>query len=391
MNREALSKPQKASEQQVIGISVIIPTYCRVLMCETLLASLQISQQACTVPSEIWMIDDSPESDAQKIQAACDRYGANYSWNHGPVAQKRNIGAHKSRYSILLFVDSDCIATPGLLQGHWDTYQQESNCVAVVGKTDFKGAKPCLWEVIELTPYLDAFAIAHCSTWVVWGPSNNLSCRRETFESLGGFDETGPQPIGGEDAEFGYRLYYQGHMMRTCPDALIYHTTETWNTLPQVLVRLLRWSRGDIYLKLRYWQDLYYDCPSRFGTVLLLVPVGAVIGLFFDTFLGLLLPAAFLIISFASRIVQQGMISPKRWLSPLKLLAAESLILFYDTCSFVHCLRHRFLLPLFSCMLFRPEDALILWNSQIIQFGIRCVEIVLSGYVVWTLMHLNLS
>ncbi|MEQ8542295.1 MAG: glycosyltransferase family A protein [Coleofasciculus sp. D1-CHI-01] len=261
------------------GLSVVIPTYKRVQMCETLLDSLKTSQAFCDIPTEVWVMDDSPTPDAQRIKAACDRHHFNYCWQSGPVTTKRNLGAKNARYPIVCFIDSDCIATPELLQRHCDCYHHHSEVVAVIGKTEFKGPQTWLWHVIELTPYLDAFAIADFPTQIVWGPSNNFSCRKTIFKQLGGFDENCPQPIGGEDAELGYRLYHEGYMMHTCPEAVVYHSTETWNTLPQVLQRLTRWSRGDIYLKRRNWISLYYSCPSRLGTVLILIPLAISISL----------------------------------------------------------------------------------------------------------------
>lgn len=385
------------NSDEPIGLSVVVPTFGRTRLCETLLASLSTSQQQCGAPTDVWVIDDSPDTDARELEALCKRYGAHYIWHHGSVAQKRNLGVKQARYPVVLFVDSDCWATPDLLAAHLRCYQSDPHAhphahpkpVAVVGKTEFDGPQNWLWQVIELTPYLDAFAIAHHRLQVVWGPTNNLSCRKSVFEQVGGFDEYSPQPIGGEDADLGYRFYRQGYLMDTCPEAVVYHSTQTWNTLGQVLQRLVRWSRGDIYLKQRYWTDLYYDCPSRFGMALLLLIVAPMVSVAADQMVWLLWPLVFVGVSLCSSVVQQMKAEPRLLGNPVKVVAAEVIVLFYDACLLVHCGRSLCLKPLFACLLMQPEDALLIWDSRTFQFWVRAVEVGISAWMIILLLALR--
>ncbi len=381
------AQPQTPS-QTVEGLSVVIPTFRRTSLCETLLASLHESQSRCEAATEIWVIDDSPDPDAQQIESACQRYGAHYIWHHGSVAQKRNVGVKHGQYPVVLFVDSDCRAESDLLQAHVQGYRSNKNTVAIVGKTEFEGPQNWLWHVVELTPYLDAFGIAHHQLQVVWGPTNNLSCRKSVFEQVGGFDEHSPQPIGGEDADLGYRFYRQGYLMDTCPEAVVYHSTQTWNTLGQLLQRLIRWCRGDIYLKQRYWTELYYDCPSRFGMVLLLLLVAVVVSVDTSRLLWLLWPFIFVGVSIGSGVAQQMWGSPRRLLKPVQVLAAEVIVLFYDACFLLHCGRSLCLKPLFASLLLRPEDALVIWECRTFQFWLRTAEVGISAWI--TMLFLSL-
>lgn len=380
------------TNEAVRGLSVIIPTYGRASLCRELLLSLSKSQEYCSVPTEIWVVDDSPNpKDAASIQTSCRSVQAQYCQFKGSVAQKRNWGAKQARYYILLFIDSDCIATPDLLQSHWISYQKNPNQAAAIGSTEFCGRKNWLWQAIRLTPYLNSFSLAEFYMPVLWGPSNNLSCRKVDFEQLKGFDELSPQPLGSEDVDFGYRLYYQGKTMMTCPGARVYHSTETWNTLTQVLIRLIRWGRGEAYIIERYWSELYDDCPSRYGCVLGLTIVGTILALLSKQLLWLYLPLVFLIFNFASRLSWRILNTPKYVMQIFQLITAEALVLFYETAILFHLLSKDFdLKPFFSCVIIRPEDTLAIWNIRIFEVWKRILEIAFSALAIYDLMTTNL-
>ena len=369
--------------EPAIGLSVIIPTYGRAALCRELLVSLSQSQAYCSIPTEIWVVDDSPNpNDAASIQASCRGVKAQYLQFTGSVAQKRNWGAKQARYSILLFIDSDCIATPYLLQSHWMSYQKNPNQSAAIGSTEFCGTKNWLWQAIKLTPYLNSFFLAQVHVQLLWGPSNNLSCRKVDFEQLCGFDELSPKPHGSEDVDFGYRLYYQGKTMMTCPEAKVYHSTETWKTLQSVVLRLIRWGRGEAYITERYWSELYNDCPSRYGCALGLTLVGATLALLSRQSLWLYLPLIFLVFNFASCLFWRLINTPKYAMQILQLLAAEAIVLFYETALLLHFLPKFDFKPLFTCLIIRPEDALANWNARTLEACQRSLEIALSGLAI---------
>ena len=330
-------------------------------------------------------MDDSPNpKDAASIQASCFDVQAQYCQFTGSVAQKRNWGAKQARYPVLLFIDSDCIATPCLLQSHWMSYQKNPNQSAAIGSTEFCGRKNWLWQAIELTPYLNAFSLAQFHVSLLWGPSNNLSCRKVDFEQLSGFDELSPKPHGSEDVDFGYRLYYQGKTMMTCPEAKVYHSTETWKTLTAVLLRLIRWGRGEAYIIERYWSELYDDCPSRYGCALSLILVGTVLALLSRQSLWLYFPFVFLVFNFVSCLFWRILNTPKYAMQILQLIAAEALVLFYETALLFHLLSRDFdLKPFFSCLIIRSENALANWNTRTLEAWKRSLEIMLSGLAIY--------
>jgi hypothetical protein len=116
-----LRKPVR-KKQKYAGISVVVPTFKRVDLCQRLLASLKQSELYLQAPVEIIFVDNSPMPEAEQIHALCMEYGAKYYLKKISVSAKRNFGAQIASYSIVLFVDSDCEASPQLLLEHLESY-----------------------------------------------------------------------------------------------------------------------------------------------------------------------------------------------------------------------------------------------------------------------------
>lgn len=360
------------------GVSIVVPTFKRVALCQRLLASLQDSQQHVAVPVEIALIDNSPPTEAQKIQMLCEEYGARYFFRPIGVGAKRNFGAKLARYPIILFIDSDCEATPQLIEQHLDVYQNNQQVVATLGPTQFKGPKNFLWQVLQWTPFLIPFRLADEAGQRVWGPSNNLSCRKAIFEQVGGFDETLPNKPGGEDVDFGYRLYKAGHLFSTNPQATIYHTTETWNTVGQVVTRLFHWGQGEFYLYYNHGEYLHYDCPKGLALGLLMLPIALAMPLLTQDLTWLLMPLLFLAVNFASRLLLHLVYHPERWLQGIRVLCVEILVLVYELGLTVQCLKQRWFIPLYNRLIIMPEDAIAVWNQQVLYTWVLFAQLIVT-------------
>lgn len=137
------------------------------------------------------------------------------------AAEARNLGVREARYDTLLFLDSDCIAAPDLVERIWAAHQ--------AGHTVVGGSI-----TIEQGPYwrlcdnLIGFA-GYLSTDPAgprdYLPTLNLSLPREVVQAVGGFD---PRFLGaaGEDAELGMRLRSAGYTMHFEPRATLFHRSE---------------------------------------------------------------------------------------------------------------------------------------------------------------------
>ena len=384
-NRSRLKTQQQQPEittllndQPIRGISIVVPTFKRVVLCQKLLVSLQHSQQQVSVPVEITLIDNSPPAEARKIQALCEEYGARYLFSKIGVGAKRNQGAKLAQYPIVLFIDSDCEATPQLIQQHLDIYQNNQQVVAILGPTKFKGPENFIWRVLQWTPFLMPFRLADEAGQRVWGPSNNLSCRKAIFEQVEGFDESLPDKPGGEDVDFGYRLYKAGHLFMTNPQATIYHTTETWNTVRQVVNRLFHWGQGEFYLYYNHGEYLHYDCPKGLAMVSLLLPIALTMSIFTRDLAWFLLPLLFLTVNFVSRLLLHLVYHPERLSQGIRVLLAETLVLVYELGLTAQCLKKGWFIPLYNRLIILPEDAIAVWNTQILYTWVLFAQLIVT-------------
>ncbi|MGD2182662.1 glycosyltransferase [Lusitaniella coriacea] len=362
----------------VSGVSIVIPTYKRVDLCEKLLVSLQGNNQTFFSELEIIIVDNSPPSEAFQIEKMSLRYGARYYWQKIGVGAKRNFGAKLATYPVLLFIDSDCEATPALIQEHFGLYQTNPKIVAVLGRTEFKGRKNWLWKVLQYTPYLHPFTFADEPGQKVWGPSNNFSCRREIFQKIGGFNEDWCDKPGGEDVDFGCRLYEEGHLFSTNPKALVYHTTETWKTFGQMCNRLFNWGKGEFYLYRDRENSLYYDCPKGLGLFLIFIPVAIASAIVLGKGLWLTLPFLFLGINWVSRFALHCCYNPHRLRHLDRVFFAEVLMFVYEIGLTVQCCKERWFSPLFQRLIILPEDAAFVWNMQVLYTWITFAQLVLT-------------
>jgi len=258
------------------GISVVIVTRNCSRHVRNLLASLQPSRQGYTGESEVIIVDDS-SSDAERAQMAAlgREFGARLLAGNASVSAKRNLGAEQAAYPIVLFLDSDCIASPDLLQQHARIYEDPA-AGACLGPVDFCGPASWLWRSVELTPYVIPFQFGRIMPACSWGPTANFSVRREAFLQVRGFDTTFPPRPGGEDVELGLRLTKAGCRIHCNPAAVVQHTRETWSSLRSMTRRLNAWGRAEYYLMERHPEMIRPAFP-RFTVVFGLVVIASVL------------------------------------------------------------------------------------------------------------------
>ena len=120
------------------GISIVIATKGRVKLLEDLLISVKEARSNFEKPSEVLLVDDSKAEDVVAINEMCKKYDARRIEFGPSVPEKRNVGAREAQYDIVLFLDSDCIATPNLLNEHYKLYTDEK-VGGVAGYLEFVG------------------------------------------------------------------------------------------------------------------------------------------------------------------------------------------------------------------------------------------------------------
>ncbi len=269
---------------QKLNISIVTPTSGRVNLVERLLASLAPERESYPYgETEVLVVNSGSEEDAAAIRALCETYDAKFFAGEVSVRKKRNLGIEKAQYEIVLFLDSDVAAEEGLLRYHAETYLEDRKCHpgkessdsdgksrlgGVFGLTRFVGRKTWWWKIVEQTTYLDCFYFAERFPYNAWTIGNNVSFYRRVLLEVGMFEENFPFPLGGDDLDMTYRITKTGYLIRSCPQAVTLHSTETWNRPKAIYDRTRRWGSMDYFLSQRH-PEIFTDCIPKSGVLFL--------------------------------------------------------------------------------------------------------------------------
>jgi GT2 family glycosyltransferase len=218
------------------------------------LASLITAGERIDEAWEVIVVDDTPPPDDTMMAGTCLAHGAKYIRGPWRVGSKRSLGAAAATFDIVLFVDSDCKATPELLLQHLRSYRTHGPEVgAVVGPTEMFGEMPFVWRVAShAREYNVSFAYPTAYQEVLWGTGSNFSFRHTVFDAIGGYDEDTITVNGGEDVDIGIRTCEKGYRIISNRQAVVLHTRENITRFRQIARKVFRYGRADIYLCLRH-------------------------------------------------------------------------------------------------------------------------------------------
>ena len=204
-------------------ISVVVSTYNNRRLLRPCLDAL-LAQDFPAGDYEIVVVDDgSTDGTVDMVEAVrapvairCIR-----QTNRG-LAAARNFGMRAAMGRIVLFLDSDLWAGPGLLRAHHRHYPPGARGVAVQGRsiTHPDARRTLFMRVREMSPDLTPRRHQRLSPLHVVG--RNFSLLRADLLAAGGFDEGFPG-YGWEDVELAVRLNAHGVTIAYEPDALGYH------------------------------------------------------------------------------------------------------------------------------------------------------------------------
>ncbi len=138
---------------------------------------------------------------------------------HGPPMTSyaaRNRAAGNAQGRILAFCDSDCRPEPSWLEEGLAALQHAE---IVAGEITFvPPARPTIWSLLTADMFLDQ----ERNVLLGRGVTANLFVRRQTFDRVGGFDETLPS---GGDYDFVRRCVGTGARLAYQPRAVVRHPT----------------------------------------------------------------------------------------------------------------------------------------------------------------------
>lgn len=218
--------------------SIIIPTYNRRIQLIEMLEKLsqQLYDRDCF---EVVVIDDGSNdgtSDAVSLFNKKSNIDINLisQMNKGP-AHARNAGIKISKYEYIIFLDSDCYP---LLDDWLLKIKNQVNNIRSKGHNDFLLAGRISMPIDSLsqrfilslngygTPDLGAVGFENTGDFISF-PTTNLIVPKNTFHSVGGFDENIIYGSG-EDTDFCYRLWKSGRAIFVYePSISIFHLHRT--------------------------------------------------------------------------------------------------------------------------------------------------------------------
>ncbi len=202
-------------------VSVVIPTYNRLSILKKCIYALENQDLNEFIDNfEIVIVDDgSTDGTVEWLKTNSNDFPhlKLFEQSHGGPALGRNLGVHKSRGDIIVFIDSDLIVDKNFLIYH----------VRLLIKSWQKlGHKKCFTygSVINTSnfdnPDYEPFKLQDLS-WAYFA-TGNVAIDKKILEKSGLFD-TSFKLYGWEDLELGERLRNMGVKLIKCPKAIGYH------------------------------------------------------------------------------------------------------------------------------------------------------------------------
>ena len=277
---------------QMPTVTVVVPTAGRVVLTRACIESIQMAALADGVQVETFLVDSSSPLEQTELRSICTQLGAEFLLGPASVSEKRNLGAQQARTEYVLFVDSDCVVSPGCLASHIATLEEPMIQVSQ-GTILFRGPECLAFRAVRCSGILNAF-IPSTGQEVKAAASGNMMVRRLPFLEVRFDPRLGPPGLGGEDVDFGLRLSAHGFSMIGTPTAIVYHETATWNGFWPDFRRFFSWGRAEAHLIERHPMESYVDMPSPV-LVALLLGITGVVAMVWSSWVGILaLPLGFL-------------------------------------------------------------------------------------------------
>jgi GT2 family glycosyltransferase len=213
------------STDPLLRASIVIPTFNR---CDVLLQTLTSLVDQSVPPDRyevIVTVDGATDGTTQALQGLQFRHALRWTCletNQG-IAAARNAAARLARHEVLIFLDDDQIASRDLVAVHLDLHQR-NDAILVQGyyplAPGYDRHGGSLIYQRSMLASLAHFPQLPPLSWHIWG--GHISVRRETWQRVGGFDETF-RVYGGEDTDFGMRVAALGIPFVFEPRALSHH------------------------------------------------------------------------------------------------------------------------------------------------------------------------
>jgi hypothetical protein len=157
----------------------------------------------------------------------------------------RNVGAAAGRGEWTLFIDSDCVPDPGLIDAYFDPHPGKHVGILAGAVTTDPDQDAFLARYAKDRNFLDQDTGLHTAGDAA--ATANLMVRREAFEAVGGFTE-GIRSAG--DVDLCRRLLGNGWEIERRPSAAVHHLHR--ESLSDLMGSISRYAAGARWLNERY-------------------------------------------------------------------------------------------------------------------------------------------
>lgn len=263
------------------NVSIVVPTWNRCELVDRLLKSLETARKAYRYGrTEVLIVDSSEGKEKENIEESCRKYHALYIPGDDSVRKKRNKGICTAQYEFILFIDSDVTAEENLINNHMCTYieNESKHLGGTFGLTEFVGQDNLVWKIIQYSTFLDSFQFAKKFPYQNWTIGNNVMFRRDVLLEVGMFEENFPYKLGADDLEMTYRITHTGYLIRSAPEAVTYHSKDTWKKWKAISERAKRWGSMEYFLRQRH-PEIFITCIPKTEVIL---PVAFLVFLLFS-------------------------------------------------------------------------------------------------------------
>ena len=210
---------------QRLRVSVVVPTFNRVDRLRRVVDAL--ATQITDSSFEIVVVSDgSTDGTADYLRTLGDVVRWIDQDNAGPSAA-RNKGVELANGELIVFIDDDVVAGPGLIEAHLRAHRALGDGVVVIGPmlnpVDHRMSPWVDWEQSMLAEQYDAIVSGRIKTTARQFYTGNASVERAHIVAAGGFDESLRRA---EDVDLAIRLQDAGIAFSFEPTAESFHYAE---------------------------------------------------------------------------------------------------------------------------------------------------------------------
>lgn len=225
-------------------ISIMTPNYNRGQLLRNMLNSL-LRQEFDMNKVEMVIVDDGGEAkEIEIIKSLKAPFRIRYYWQEHKgrrVGRARNVGVKVAKGETILFLDSDALASPGVLRDHFARHKKIKKLVLLGDMFDLKEGEKAVFKKragldgpdMSAPQFFMRFIRRQFILPIIYSITRNplgvclctlhASAKREQILEVNGFDESMDGRWGDEDLELGYRLEKNGSKVGWSGSSFVYH------------------------------------------------------------------------------------------------------------------------------------------------------------------------